>query len=92
MLESPDLGSDSTAKLILGYEWPDLDFERPGLEFESPDFRLIKAGYTGGQEQCWRRSLGHLGRSCMRKKPKNAEKVKRGPTNRQTDIAGCRVA
>ena len=40
---------------------------------------------AGGQEQCWRRSLGHLGRSCMLKKLKNAEKVKRGPTDRPTD-------
>ena len=42
---------------------------------------------AGGQEQCWRRSLGlgHLGRSSMLKKLKNAEKVKRGPTNRPTN-------
>ena len=26
---------------------------------------------AGGQEKCWRRSLGHLGRSCMLKKLKN---------------------
>ena len=40
----------------------------------------------------WRRSLRRLGRSRMLKKLKNAEKVKRGPTDRRTDIAGCRVA
>ena len=49
-----------------------------------------------GQEQCWRKSLGHLGRSRMLKKVKNAKKVKRGPTDRPTDrridIAECRVA
>ena len=38
-----------------------------------------------------------MGRSCELKKLKNAEKVKRGqvkrgPTDRRTDIAGCRVA
>ena len=40
---------------------------------------------AGGQEQCRRRSLGHLGRSRMLKNLKNAEKVKRGPTNRPTN-------
>ena len=55
-------------------------------------------------EQCWKKSLGHLGRSHMLKKLKNAERVKIGPTDRptnrptngltdrETDIAGCRVA
>ena len=49
-----------------------------------------------GQEQCWRKSLGHLGRSRMLKNVKNAKKVKRGPTNqptnRPTEKAGFRVA
>ena len=31
--------------------------------------------YPSGQEQCWRRSLGLLGSSCMLKKLKNAKKV-----------------
>ena len=39
-----------------------------------PDTRLPQS-HTGGQEQCCRKSLGHLGRSCMLKKLKNAEKV-----------------
>ena len=46
----------------------------------------LHAGYTaGGQEQCWRRSLGHLGRSSMLKKLENTEKVKREMTDRPTD-------
>ena len=47
----------------------------------------------GWQGQCWRRSLENLGRSNWLKKLKNTEKVKWGPpTDRRTDIAGCRVA
>ena len=60
-----------------------------------PDTRLPQSR-AGGQEQCWRRSLKHLGRSSRLKKLKNAEKVKKGPTdqptNRWTYIAECRVA
>ena len=37
------------------------------------------------------KSLGYLGRSCMFKKQKK-EKVKRGLTNKPTDIGGCTVA
>ena len=33
-----------------------------------------------------------MARSSRLKKLKNAKKVKRGPTDRRTDIAGCRVA
>ena len=40
---------------------------------ERPDTRLPQS-HAGGQEQCWRRSLGHLGRSRMLKKIKNAKK------------------
>ena len=39
-----------------------------------PDTRLLLSR-AGGQEQCWIRLLGHLGRSHMLKKLKNAEKV-----------------
>ena len=49
-----------------------------------PDTRLPQSR-AGGQEQCWIRSLEHLGRSRMLKKLKNADKVKRGPTDRPTN-------
>ena len=39
-----------------------------------PDTRL-PLSRAGGQEQCWRRSLGYLDRSRMLKKLKNTEKV-----------------
>ena len=51
-----------------------------------PDTRLPQSR-AGGQEQCWRRSLEHFGRSSRLKKLKNAEKVdrvkkvERGPTD-----------
>ena len=46
---------------------------------ERPDTRLPQSR-TGGQEQCWRRSLGHLGGSTMLKKLKKRQEIKRGPT------------
>ena len=33
--------------------------------------------HAGGQEQCWRRSLGHLGRNCMLKKLKKLKKAEK---------------
>ena len=60
-------------------------------DVESRSMRLNKAEYTATLVACgWagavlERSLGHLGRSCVLKKLKNAEKVKRGPNDRPTD-------
>ena len=78
------------------------------LPIKTRPYTRLPLSRAGGQEQCWRKSLGHPGRSRMLKKLKNAKKVKRGPTNwptdqltnqptdrptdRRTDIAGCRVA
>ena len=64
-----------------------------------PDARLPKSR-AGGKGQCWKRSPEHLSRRSRLKKKKNAEIVKRGPTDRptdqptdrRTDIAGFRVA
>ena len=49
------------------------------------------ATLVGGQEQCWRKSLGHLGRSRKLRKLKNAKKVKRGPTDQPTNRRSTRL-
>ena len=53
--------------------------------------KFNKAGYAATLVACgWAGAVlekvtGHLGRGCMLKELKNAEKVKRGPTNQPTD-------
>ena len=59
-----------------------------GCECEQGRIHGYHKSRVGWQEQCRRRSLGHLGRSRMLKKLKNAEKVKRVRTDRPTDRHG----
>ena len=56
----------------------DLRHSIHGAEETRPDTRLPQSR-AGGQEQCWRRSLEHLGRSSRLKKLNNAEKVTSHP-------------
>ena len=53
------------------------------LKKTRPDTRLLQSG-AAGQEQCWRRSLEHLGRSSGLKNLKKRQKSKQG-TDRPTD-------
>ena len=63
------------------------------------DSKINKAGYTATPVACrgagavLEKVTGAFGGSSKLKKLKNAKKVKRGqPTDRPTDIAGCKVA
>ena len=60
---------------IFSHHETEFEIKGRALYIRTRPYTRLPQSRVGGQEQCWRRSLGHLGRSCMLKKLKNAKKV-----------------